>query len=158
MQFYWFQPIHSKNCYSCLHNDSKIWNSFGEFTSVYDDMCLQERLSSLFTLMKGLGKWVSLISCIGSKCFVGMINHFQELRHHRFCFSGKEKHTIDLGRGMDERGGKSISGKLPRASKMRSSIIIFLVLSEALILFSLNLVIVHICKDRVHSDQWNTEQ
>lgn len=75
------------------------------------------------------------------------MNHFQELRHHRTQFFWEE-HTIDLGRGMHERVGKSVSGKLPRASKMRSSIIIFLVLSEALILFSLNLVIVHIYKDK----------
>lgn len=59
------------------------------------------------------------------------MNHFQELKYHRFVSSGKKEHTVDLGRGMDEIGDKSASGKLPRTSKMRSSIIIFLVLGEA---------------------------
>lgn len=61
-----------------------------------------------------------------------MMNCFQELKHHRLSSSGKKEYTVKLR----EHGGrmkkeKSVGGKLPRTGKMRSSIIIFLVLGEA---------------------------
>lgn len=71
-----------------------------------------------------------------------MMYHFQELKYYRLSSSGKKEHTVNLGRGMDERGDKSVSGKLPRTSKMRSSIIIFPVLGEA---FNLIFIEFHNC-------------
>lgn len=55
------------------------------------------------------------------------MNQFQELKYQGLSFSGKKEHTVDLRRGMDEKANKSVSGKYPRTSKMRS-IIILLVL------------------------------
>ena len=68
------------------------------------------------------------MSCTGSKCYAGWANCFQELKSHTLSPSGKKDHMVALGRGTDERAHWSVHGKLRRTSKMRSSIIIFLVL------------------------------
>lgn len=85
---------------------------------------------------------------IGSKCYAGVMNCFQELKFHRFSPSGKREHREDR---KDCVADMSV-GHCPARAK-RPPVSISLVLGGLLILFSLNLVIVHNCKPKVHIDQ-----
>lgn len=84
---------------------------------------------------------------IGSKCYVGVMNCFQELKFYRFSFFGKRKYREDR---KDCVVDMLVGYCLVRVKRFFVSI--FLVFGGFLILFLLNLVIVYNCKFKVYID------